>query len=57
MVLTRAQLSELPVEDLIEYAVKLGDLRSSYEELEKRHIELIESNIKLKKKSIITGTR
>ena len=39
MVLTRSQLEQLPVEELIDYAVKMGELALKYEILDKRNTE------------------
>ena len=50
MVLTSAQLRELSSEELLEYAVGLGELNLKYEILEKQNIELLEMNSKLEKR-------
>ena len=50
MVLTSAQLQELSSEELLEYAVGLGELNLKYEILEKQNIELLEMNSKLEKR-------
>ena len=52
MVLTRAscELQELSSEELLEYAVGLGELNLKYEILEKKNIELLEMNSKLEKR-------